>query len=1093
MQGHAHAVALDLHVEPTPVVFTDLLLKELQYQDGEHVPGYLCENAEWEKRDRVRRGLQALRQILQEHRPDMALEQLIPVYLAVLYSAAETRFQNLYELRAANRLLRDYEVEARRIEGAMAALLGVPSTATTVPLAARLICFHKMADRVVFDRLAKGVYEKITACVERAGGVPLQLGLVAAANYNVSGTLDDTNPWPQRVEWIYAAWHDGQPYPADAQAYERQRSKVDQQMRDVFDVLWDYPLNKLKGEDNGSAFLAQDIHLNQTAFAGFVARAHEVMDEEGYEPWAQVETARNDGSLFVTINYAQSRLLLESDFRELLAEGATSSIYSHGTFDVETIDGLDERLGLGDRAQVLEFRVSPELALRAARGEAVAVSRELRLPRAPDTPVEKTATLEDFVHWVDGADYLPLPLLDRYFRVTQALAPPHLFEEVVLSLEGSLEPERPDTYCLVVPRRDALRDAVARWSRTAPTECRRRHDLCSPAEGTVARFIAATAVNLGACFGFDRIRLAGGTGSTSWANEVVDLIGDKAAGFELMIRYIETYMRSHEVVLASSESQPMAIADYQKALHDLRRWTPDLSSTMGLRDGDLAVALDVGAGTIRYCCYELDARTGFSELFSFRLGVEKPGGAKYTSLVDFADRVVDDLRQRLAAHDRLESLCRLRVVGISWPGVVRDGKLAGASGILRNFEPAVASNWIRETTVDHVRTLDLAAAIRQVLSSTVEAGGCVDDVTVAMCNDAQAEAVGRFVEDYDTLFPSGCGCSRPGISWLVLKLGTGTAGRVLTEERILEGPAEFGKMIHDAYSTGNHDLGNENKLPRRNVNEHASGKLLPGVYQQEVPTAALPESREIGLIHRYYEEWEGGSDPVERLALEIGLDVLHREKLRSIVERPRVDDDNHIDWEGDWKQAVCWRDGIGVHSNAAIEALAYTVGTERLALLLNLPLGKTVTGPNIGQLLATLRASIEAVFDRAALHLSDVIMLLHGYYGFGGVVLCGGVLRDDVGHALLPGITKYLDERYGVDFRPCSSLADKVTDDGRLTTNKRPTLYYHVYSENVAHAGVERDALLRVIDRGEIGALHHALAVRYGLETRGAVEGACET
>lgn len=1072
---------------PSAVIFTDLLLKELQYQDGEHIPGYLLENAEWERRDRVRRGLQTLRQILDERRPGMPLEQLIPVYLAVLYSATEARFQNLYEVRAANSLLREHEEEATRIEAAIAASLSVRLTGSTIPLAARLICFHKMADRVVSDRLALAVYEKITRSIVEAGGVPIQVGLVAAADYNVSGTMDDDAPWPQRMASIYAAWREGQPYPADARHYDYQRSEVAAPARDAFDVLWDYPLKANgNGNGNGSTAPAQPAHLSPAAFAGFAARALEVMEREGHELWGQTTTPGSDGSLFVTINYAQSRLVMDADYRELMAQGAGSPIYSHGSFAIETIDGLDARLGLGDKARVLEFRVSPELALRAVRGETAAVSRELRLPRTDPEPVADTATLEDYVHWVDGEDYLPVPLLDRYFRVMKAMASPDLFEQIVLSLEGTLEPERPDTFSVVVPRRDALRDAVNRWSRGPRTERRRRHDLSSPAEATVVRFIAATAVNLGACFGFDRIRIAGSIGSISWTNEVIDVISSKSAGFELMIRYIETYMRSHEVALASSDSLLIASADYEKALDVQRQWSPELTMAMRLRDKDLAVALDVGASTVKYCCYELDEEKGFRPLFSFRLGVQKPGGARYTSLVDFAERIVDDLRHRLAAHDRLDALCRLRVFGISWPGVVRNGKLAGASGILGNFEPAVASNWIRGTAVDHVRTLDLVAAFRQVLSSTAETGGCVDDVTVAMCNDAQAEAVGRFVEDCDILFPPADACGVPSISWLVLKLGTGTGGRVITETRILGGPAEFGKLVHDAYSTGRHDLGDENKLPKGNVNEYASSKLLPAVYQREISTDAVPQSREIGLIRRYYDEWNEGNDPVERLALEIGLDVLHREKLQSIVERPRIDDDNHIDWEGDWKRTVCWRNGIGVESNEAIEALASTAGMERLALLLNLPLGQDICRASIAQLLAMLDERLATVFDHAALFLADVIMLLRGYYGFDGVVLCGGVLRDSVGAALLPGMTRYLDERYGIDFRPCSGLTEAGGAAGPAARDKGATLYYHMFGETAGGTGAGHDVTQpRALDRGESGALHHALAIRHVLETRG--------
>ncbi len=1092
------------------LVLIDLLLKELHYKDKNsgHIPSYLWKDAEWEKSARVKRGLKSLKYIFNPEDPEdkgglnveIEPEQLVPVLLAILYCASENRYQNLYELRAANKLLEKYENEAIEIGQRIAELLLDNSNEikTNIKLVARLIAFHKMADRVVHNRLAKKVYEKIKASIIETGGTSLQIGLVAAANYNVSGVLDKKDPLSKRIGIILNAWRESSNYPTDINEYNI-RNVISEKYRDTFDVLWDYPLLMRKDSDQTSsnenlALWAKDHQFCNAALDGFSISALKKINEINQNKtqfltlWADIEK-EGEQATFITINYAQSRFLLEDDFRKELAEGKNSSIYNHAFFVEEKIASLNPSLGLGESVCVFEFRVNPILALRKARGKLKdqecnsknqkysTLEKRLRcIGDCDDSEKEQRyATLDDFLRCIDDCDgYVPLPILDRYFRIASTLANPGMFEEILLAIDGSLEPERPDTYSFMIPKRTALREAVEKHSSTLPFEAR-----LMQAEAIIVRFICANAVNLGICFGFDRVRFASSKGPSDWVGEIFKLMGAKTAGFELLVRYIETYMRSHEVVFTGA-SEMISDENYIFALRELRVPTSNFMNAMALDEQDMAVAIDIGASTIKYHCYELTKLGEEKEtnpFLSFRLSVKKHDGRKYTSLSDFADRLVGDLRQRIQAHfeaksdsssDVLKVLNRVRIFGISWPGVVRDGKLAGTSGIMENFEDSVASSWIRKTKVDQVRALDLASAVRLALRSAAKIKDN-KDITVALCNDAYAEAMGRFILDYSNMFQDDKG-NDIELRWCVLKLGTGTAGEVITKDRAMEGPTEFGKLVLDLFSTGIHDLGDEDKLPRRMVNEFASGKLLQQIYRQIVHCDTEPESREIGLLLEYFQGVEPPPDEVYQLLIhKIGVGVLHNKRLKSIVEMPEIctieGKNPYLSWEN-WKQYVQWRTESAVLEGTDLTNMVKIIGQERLCLLLNYPLNKA-KGPvpplDLYNHLNSRRDDINNVFEKAGATLSDVVMLIHQYYQFNGITLCGGVISGATGEKIVKIMKKYLDTNYDVNFL---EFTNQNANQGPPAQKKRTTIYYLI----------NRDTKTK--DRGEIGALYNALAIR---------------
>jgi hypothetical protein len=98
---------------------------------------------------------------------------------------------------------------------------------------------------------------------------------------------------------------------------------------------------------------------------------------------------------------------------------------------------------------------------------------------------------------------------------------------------------------------------------------------------------------------------------------------------------------------------------------------------------------------------------------------------------------------------------------------------------MKIFDKKVASNFIRENTIDQIRSLDLIGALKKKISEKVKIG---------LTNDGYAEALSRMIEDFDTLFPPKEDqynkIEHLKLKWTILKLGTGTAGTVFTRDRI---------------------------------------------------------------------------------------------------------------------------------------------------------------------------------------------------------------------------------------------------------------------------------------------------------------------
>ncbi len=1115
------------------------------------VPEYLMRGADWDRRARVQRGLYGLRLILTGAKPDngepdqdwteplKALERssnptltISEALLAILYSACADRYQNLYELRAANRMLGEFEKEACRIGGAIRDALGNPDE-PRVDVVATLILYHKMADRVVYERLSKAVHKRILVALVKSGGDPLHIGLVAAANYNSSGELNHPETSRLRIRAILEGWVDAGCYQTGNDKYQMQRSSessgLAEDVLESYDVLWDYPLcvSGVPGEESMTPlWKSRRYQFDSKAFVdfcGWVERTRSSMFPKPPEHWWHTTKE----GFFLTINYAQSRFLLARVFRELLHQGRDSPIYENSALVLDKIGNLDERLGLGSSVTVLEFRALPAAALLVARGERAkgeAILGGRRVDEvdsggadSQDPIVNGLSDLEALVASAEVtsrpdsdrpnyfltpvAHYLPLPLLVRYLRVASALSDrsgeDSLFGSCELVMEGGLEQALPDNVRLVVP---AEKRVVAEDS---------------PVDATIERLIAAHAVNLGLVGGFDRLSLRDESG---WAARVTALLNDKQAGFELLVRYIETYMRSHDVHVR----ERMTVDDsvYWGGIEKLREARWSRTSEWPNAKNELWIGVDIGASTAKFLFYEACWQSGTLDVkeleeWTFRRGVTRNEGDLYTSLDDFAEFLISHIeawmRERSNNRVRLSGdsdergagampgLDRVAVMGVCWPGPVREQKIAGASGILKNFADTVASHFIRRTTVEQVRALDLVAALRRSVSSRLGPGDR-KPLTIGLCNDAYAEGLGRMVRDFGKLFPPGRSLPED-LRWGVLKLGSGTASAVVTPDRILKGPAELGKLVVNVYSAGTHKLDSTNQTPKGQLNEFASTKLLPYVYKQVMGGEFEPDSIEIGRCYDCRCEvgkLSGSPDSKDksakqiycRLRLELGLDFLNRTFMGRSLETPTLDDwyplgefsaGNMVEAAlHGWRNARDWRLGLSASSNEEVCRRAWQEGGERLAMLCNYDPDHWDLGDSLQTELWDF-GRLGEVIDRAASLLADGVMVMYEYYRISGVVLCGGVLRGYAGGRIVDGIRRHLDLKYSVDLEGIESFETDTRHQDQLGKKKRTTIYYFTNQGLKLNSEGTEDVhlgTLGVTDRGEIGALSHAFLVR---------------
>lgn len=725
-------------------------------------------------------------------------------------------------------------------------------------------------------------------------------------------------------------------------------------------------------------------------------------------------------------------------------------------------------------------------------------------------------------------DYFPLPLLRRCLEVAHSYSaevartipggtPVPALPRVAFEYRGQLDPGFRKSFEVRVPALATLRDPVQR--------------------AVIERYLAGTATNLGICVGYDTVIPGPSHGQAGeWAAALVDsgkgLLERQDCGFELLIRYIETFMRAHDVQLSDRYRLPPR---YREELRRFREagWDPSP------RAGKYALGVDIGATSIKAQLYAAcgDGRyTPVSGSRLHRVPTAKSTGDdadQYADMAEFARRVAEAARAAVQAAGCTTS--DLDVVGICWPGPIREQKIAGASGILGRFAEQTCSNMVRRTPVERIRRLHLIEDLRTALNLGPE-------TTVTLCNDGTAEAVGRLT----------AGRRGPGgrplrdyteHTWAVLKLGTGIAGCILENGEPREGLAEFGKLLVNTF-TRRHALrqkgayGPGDRMPDGLATDFASGRMLEAVFRDLRPRAVGIHSHELQIIGDHLLGSDPGQPPagpgrldaVRRLVCRIGLAAVHsrqrgrgpgqehldvvlgRETLEALLGLPDAApprqplDGSTADREAfrrdcrDPASARLLAEHFGADFVYHLVRRCESAGCRRLGKILEaagLPVGEDA-GPASElagdaaldaaerRLAAALGARAvrfwEELLDRAGSVLADVIMTVREYHKFDGVILCGppicgGIdLRGRLPPAtrrLLRSIGKHLARKYFVRFAEYRRYVEESGLDRRGCPDRKDRVRRQSYTtiyHNFNIDGEDNEG-----DLGGIGSLNHAL------------------
>lgn len=1033
-----------------------------QFRDesGIWVPRFLRPPAMRASRRRARHSLEALGALLgdgvklHEHR-------LCAVLAAVLYGSDHMLWP-FYEERAA--LLAGERVRDDQKTALVAQLMGRRSArasggceAGTVRCLEYLIRFSRIACQVLHGRLHPDIYARIRGDDGRRFAPHRDcgacLGLVAGSVFDAMREHEDEER-RHEAGHIRDAWAQG-PYTAD------RYGQLDAPLANKAVVLYDFPLCRI---ENGKRCEYEDEPLR--AYLELLERSR---------AGTGAGAAGRDGLVYATCHYQQARCMSQASggdaptvqMRVDLRGGADRLGERYEFVQVGPPEGLGADR---DWPDVWELRLKRDAAVTVSLGgcrvdddlapetwqRPWALARESRADDWEQAPAYCPLPLPD---------YMPLPLLSRFIEWTRAYSHDET-AALHVDFDGQLDA-----------------GLGARESLTMPTGSGGERYM---------KYLASRVTNVGVCSGFDRVTFRAAHGGTPGAEALVaslrTLLAHGDAGFELLLRYVEQYMRSHDV--AEPNAAFVNEDGYSAGL--AKPWL--LERTQRHRVGDrrpvYAIGIDIGATSCKFALYEADParwRADVTPIATHRIGTQKiPGDneARYQSLDEFAQALYAGIRALLARTRTSAGAveCRdVQCIGVTWPGAVRANKVAGASGILKYFSDKVASNWIRHNNLDQIRRLDLVARLRALLPDDAQ-----ERIVVTMVNDGHAEAIGRLLR------ADGISCRQS--RWGILKLGTGTAGAVLEEGLVRPGLVEFGKLVLNVWPPTRHPGGDA--TPGGLLNEYCSSKLLPMLFRRAagLSDADLPglDSYEVARLGQFVltAAAANGQTDLDALAADIGRFRVHRDSLEHLISRDELRLLCLKDREAVVRSAEPVLDALELDDMDALKSRCEKEGRRRLTRLLR-PLLKDCADLDHGEAMALYgsaedpfealrcksalnrlrRTLLTKVCDPAGSLIADCVVVIRDMYRLDGVVLGGGVLSGaETPHfagRILRSLELHLERKYLLRLGDSEVYACDLK--GRAIRKKAYTTLY----SNIARNGT----MLSLCDgdRAEVGALYHAM------------------
>lgn len=368
----------------------------------------------------------------------------------------------------------------------------------------------------------------------------------------------------------------------------------------------------------------------------------------------------------------------------------------------------------------------------------------------------------------------------------------------------------------------------------------------APVVKAVARYVCAYAVNKLMATRLKSLRLGlqnleKTKAGQFWRKAILAEYQANALG-QFLGGYADNFLQTTDYVQFDKKIYP--VADF--VLPESTTPISDLKSLLDShpRSEVILAGIDVGGTYTKFSLYKLtlqgeriDLRRWdlFPESFKIETGLKNEA---YNSASPFCDRLLTEIDRQL--NPECLGLSDIDAIGISWPGPVLNNSIREYSGILNKFRNTKGGTF----TVDlrELMQLDIAGEMARLWQRRI---GSPVPRPVKMMNDGDSHALGEIyrlmLQDQDR--PAS---TQPGITSVLLKLGTGTAGAVARNGRLIDGLMEFGKLISNlAYEPNG-------KYPEGLANRYCSAKTLPALACAKKPHLSQLQpaltSVEVGLL-----------------------------------------------------------------------------------------------------------------------------------------------------------------------------------------------------------------------------------------------------
>ncbi|WP_306536339.1 hypothetical protein [Geobacter sp.] len=436
------------------------------------------------------------------------------------------------------------------------------------------------------------------------------------------------------------------------------------------------------------------------------------------------------------------------------------------------------------------------------------------------------------------------------------------------------------------------------------------------------------------------------------------------------------------------------------------------------------------------------------------------------SINEYATRLVELIKKRFGGTLKSIDHSQL-VIGIAWPGPVREDRPNGTSGLLKAFG---LSNIIAENKIDDIWEVDIAGAVARAWKKEFKKSSPF----VSLLNDGDAEAAGAVVLAKDN--------PTRGLALSVVKLGTGLAGAILKTYggglSLVPGLYEWGKLVLDVAAPP------KPGFPNGVAGEYLSQKCLPrlagrrgeGQFFQQRDN---PESAEIGLILETEAATENKQvKAYQALRVECGSILGYRrsmygvpvsaEVLRVVYNAPDSDPD------------LLFEVRLALRAFAGAKDLLVKQLEEYGRIRLHRMICCETTGSNDKKEVKNLckdpnfkKASdiAKRCAESLGRYLGDFCVLLHDELDVNAVRLTGGVLSGETGKVAIDSARNRI-QLYGLSMQKTTTGAYAIC----TPNNQNVTCLGKRDAEKSSNAGKQDDAGNENVDRGTLGAACFAAA-----------------